>query len=711
MRRFDLHQDKAEKKSKDLFRQMVVVQAVTLLVSGLVLGAFFALMFFFMSERHHRRTYRRGYHSNHHQVRKMWGEEHKGPLYDYVINEDGRVKMSVVFGASYLAGMALVGCVIGFGGYYKFNELKGGGVKVAESLCATEINEETVTASHRQLLNIIQELAVASGIAVPKAYVLDNEPGINAFAAGHTYEDAVIVVTEGAVNRLSRDQMQGVVAHEFAHILNGDMARNMKLMAYTHGNFCLIELAEGMIDTQSTYTGRVRRSRHSQSSDGGFALLGYVLYPLGLLNSFVAVAFTAGMKRQGEYLADATAVELARYPRGLSEALMKIAGNKDKGRIRRKEASAMNYMFLVDGVSSRYRIFDSHPQIDRRILSLQPDWDGFYLYENENELDAYGKAYDDVAELAGLAKEKARGKSFIPKELEQVAPVMIAAVAATSSDGTPQAEKQEDALVAGEDGVPDWLAIDDSEPVEIDPNVLQLALHQEIAGLVLASLRLEQFDDAAAAQYLSQLNPMISGGISKIRPVIAGLNDGQKMWMFDHALETVAKAPATVRTLFADFVAKTSVEPSGDTDLAVWAWQRVVKAKTTKQEERQARYGEMTALAAEVMVVLSAVTHTDSDSEMAAQYNFIRSAVHTGLETPVLFPADQCGVGEVVKALEQLSWLSARQRRKVVVACASGITANRSVNLEEAWLMRAICCSLNFPSPKLYPGQALAVGI
>ena len=229
---------------------------------------------------------------------------------------------------------------------------------------------------------------------------------------------------------------------------------------------------------------------------------------------------------------------------------------------------------------------------------------------------------------------------------------MIAAVAATSSDGTPQAEKQEDALVAGEDGVPDWLAIDDSEPVEIDPNVLQLALHQEIAGLVLASLRLEQFDDAAAAQYLSQLNPMISGGISKIRPVIAGLNDGQKMWMFDHALETVAKAPAMVRTLFADFVAKTSVKPSGDTDIAVWAWQRVVKAKTTKQEERQARHGEMTGLAAEVMVVLSAVTHTDSDSEMAAQYNFMRSVVHTGLETPVLFPADQCGVAEVAEALE-----------------------------------------------------------
>ena len=111
------------------------------------------------------------------------------------------------------------------------------------------------------------------------------------------------------------------------------------------------------------------------------------------------------------------------------------------------------------------------------------------------------------------------------------------------------------------------------------------------------------------------------------------------------------------------------------------------------------------------MVVLSAVTHADSEREMEANYNFIRSVIHTRLDTQVLFPADQCGVAEVAQALEQLSWLSARERRKVVVACASGITANRSVNSAEAWFMRAICCSLNFPSPKLYPGQALTVGI
>jgi len=135
-------------------------------------------------------------------------------------------------------------------------------------------------------------------------------------------------------------------------------------MAFTHGNFCLVELAEGLIDASSP------TSDHTPNSDGsaGFAALGYVLYPLGMLNSFVALAYTAGIKRQGEYLADATAVELARYPKGLSEAL-----------------SAMNHMFLVDGVNSRYRIFDSHPAIDRRILALHPDWDGAYMYESEDE--------------------------------------------------------------------------------------------------------------------------------------------------------------------------------------------------------------------------------------------------------------------------------------------------------------------------------------
>jgi len=499
--------------------------------------------------------------------------------------------------------------------------------------------------------------------------------------------------------------MQGVIAHEFSHILNGDMARNMKLMAFTYGNFYLIELAEGMIDTNQTISEDPLRSEH------GFAALGYVLYPLGLLNSVVALAFTAGIKRQGEYLADATAVELARYPRGLSEALMMIAGSKDKGRIRRKGATSMNYMFLVDGVNNRYRMFESHPEIDRRILRLQPDWDGYYLYEKEGELEAYGEAYDDVAELAGLAKLNARGADIIPSSLEQVAPLAIGAVAAMSNEGPPPVKNEEESLVEGDGEIPDWLAIDDTQPIDIDPNVFQLALHQEIAGLVLASLRLEQFDKSAADKILSKLDPMIAGGVNKVRPVIAGLDEGQKMWMFDHALETVAGAPAMVRTLFADFVNKTAVAPEHEKDIARWAWQRVINAKIKNKDKRQARYGEMEPLRAEVMVVLSALTHADSDGQMEASYNFMRSVIHTDLENHVLIPSDHFGVAEIDEALERLSWMSARLRRKVVVACAAGTTANRSVNLDEAWLMRAICCGLNFPSPKLYPGQALTAGV
>jgi len=185
MSRFDLHQDKAGKKSKELFRQLVVVQFFTLLISGLVLGVFFTLLIycFYDNDGHrYRRSgrrlgYRRHYAKRHYDPKAV---QHKGPLYDYVINEHGYPTLPVAFGVAYLAGMGLMGGVIVIGGYYKFQELKEGGVRVAESLAATEIPKTTGDEAERTLLNIVQELALASGISVPTAYVLKGEKGINA---------------------------------------------------------------------------------------------------------------------------------------------------------------------------------------------------------------------------------------------------------------------------------------------------------------------------------------------------------------------------------------------------------------------------------------------------------------------------------------------------------------------------------------------------
>ena len=676
MRRFDLHQENAEKNTTRLFYQMVAVQFVTIILSGLVIAGVLAFTIGIYME--------------------VNGPEPIGE------NVSGSLLLKIGL-ESYAAAMLLVGSVIALGGYFKFEELKVGGSKIAENLCATPIDPETDKTREVRLRNIVQEMAVASGIVAPSIYVLKNEPGINAFAAGHTFDDAVIVVTEGALERLSRDQMQGIIAHEFAHILNGDMARNMKLVAFTYGNYCVCELAEHLINQSFI------EDPHGYLVQIMAMLFGYLLFPLGLINASIACAFTASMNRQGEYLADATAVELARYPGGLSEALMMVAGNKGKGRILRSGCNAVNHLFLVDGVNSRYRCFDSHPELDERILRLRPDWDGYYLYETEDELGVYGEAWDDVVELAGLGKASSRRKdSFV----EQIVPAVVAgAVGASSSISSTSTLTENEKLVAGEDGVPEWIAIHDEEVVQISPDLRQLAEHPEVAGLVLVALRMEQFGNDVAAQFQQQLNPVVAAGLNQVSPVIAALKDDQKFWMFDHALEVITQSPAIVKSLFADFAAKTTVALTEETDIACWAWQRVVDSKISPHEKRKARFDEMEQMTAEVMVVLSALTHADSGGEVTDQYTFMRSVMHTGLSNQVLIPADQSGVIEIDEALDRLAWMSARLRRKVVVACVAGTTANRSVSVEEAWLMRAICCSLNFPSPHLYPGQTLVAGL
>ena len=677
MRRFDLHQESAEKKSTKLFVQMAIVQIATVIITALIVGAAVAFAI--------------GAHA----------------ALDYRIKSFSEESLWVVFAIAVCISLVVVSTIIAIGSSWKFRELKDGGKTVAELLHASQIAERTEHRHERRLMNIVQELAVSANIPAPAVYVMRRELGINALAAGHTPADAVIVVTEAALKRLSRDQMQGIIAHEFAHILNGDIARNMWLMAVTHGNYCVCLAAEELMEC----------SNNPADGVGGIAcvVLGYVLYPLGLLNAMLALAFTARIKREGEYLADATAVELARYPRGLGEALMMIGGNQTKGQVRRSAAMAANHLFLVDGFKVQNSIFDAHPPLDERIIRLQEDWDGYYLFESEDDLEVYGEAYDEVVELTGFKKrmDKSMKRTTFTRQIENVVlPSVAAGAAIVSASATPNvAQNVPEELYTEDQAAPAWMAEEESKDVEIDQNFRDLAAHSEAAGLVLATLRLNQFDEARADQWLGQLNPAIAMSITKMRPALAQLDQGQTMWMFDHTLQTMTKSPAMVRSLFNDFLKTTSIAAEEETDLSRWAWQRIVHARMSPQEPPKARHGDVEELLAEALIMLSMFVHTDADSEMTGQYNFMRAVSHVGLSQSILVPADQLKIADVDDALNRLAFLSARERRKLVIACMASATANRDINLEEAWLMRAICSSLNFPLPKIFPGQVLAPGV
>ncbi|MBT8147004.1 MAG: M48 family metallopeptidase, partial [Gammaproteobacteria bacterium] len=236
--------------------------------------------------------------------------------------------------------------VILLGSLYKLVALAGGGARVAEMLGGRLLLPETEDLQERQLLNVVEEMALASGTPVPPVYLME-EAGINAFAAGYTPGDAVIGVTRGTINALNRDELQGVIAHEFSHILHGDMRINIRLIAILHGILIL-----GIIGYHLMRGGAYsRRSRDS----GGIVALGLGLIIIGYVGTFFGNLIKAAVSRQREYLADASAVQFTRNPHGIAGALMRIATHERRSYLNNPNSMEISHALFEEGTLSRLR--------------------------------------------------------------------------------------------------------------------------------------------------------------------------------------------------------------------------------------------------------------------------------------------------------------------------------------------------------------------
>lgn len=250
--------------------------------------------------------------------------------------------------------------IIGLGSLKKILELRQGGQVVAEGLGGTLVLPGTTAPDERKLLHVVEEMAIASGISVPSVYLLHRERGINAFAAGNTVNDAVIGVTRGCITELSRDELQGVIAHEFSHILNGDMRLNIKLMGILHG-ILIIYLSGRVLLRAESYTS------HSRNAGG---LLGLVLMAVGSIGLLAGRLIKSAVSRQREFLADASAVQFTRNPQGIGNALLKISGASS--RLGSPQAEAASHMFFSNSVGSLSlsEMLATHPPLEVRIQRL-----------------------------------------------------------------------------------------------------------------------------------------------------------------------------------------------------------------------------------------------------------------------------------------------------------------------------------------------------
>jgi Zn-dependent protease with chaperone function len=278
------------------------------------------------------------------------------PLGDWVASHS-----AVVVGTT-----LIVFAVILIASFYKTMVLGGGGGVVARSLGGVRISPDTTDPQQRRLLNVVEEMAIASGVPMPEVYLLEHESGINAFAAGHNPSNAAIGVTRGTLTTLNRAELQGVIAHEFSHILNGDMKLNVRLMGLLFGLLVIALIGRTVLRGAS----RVRGDRK-----GGVLvvlLIAVAVLVIGYIGLFFGRLIQAAVSRSREALADASAVQFTRDPSGLRGALVKIGASAAGSRVANPEVEEVAHMLFAPGMS---RFFATHPPLLERLKAIDPRFD------------------------------------------------------------------------------------------------------------------------------------------------------------------------------------------------------------------------------------------------------------------------------------------------------------------------------------------------
>lgn len=265
--------------------------------------------------------------------------------------------------------------VVGGASLFKSLELSGStGADIAEQLGGREVSPDASRPDERRLINVVQEMSLASGVPVPRIFILENERGINAFAAGTRTDRAAVAVSRGALDKLSRDELQAVVGHEFSHILNGDMQLNIRLVGWIFG-LIVISLLGQILLRAGAFSPRTR-SRDGKNAAALVLLIGVGLLAIGFISQIFAQIIQAAISRHRERLADASATQFTRNPKALANALSRIGGDAAGSRISSPRAGEFAHLFFASGVNA---LFATHPPLEERIRALDPSWDGEFL--------------------------------------------------------------------------------------------------------------------------------------------------------------------------------------------------------------------------------------------------------------------------------------------------------------------------------------------
>ena len=573
--------------------------------------------------------------------------------------------------------------VIVLGSLYQITALRlGGGTRVAEGVGGRQLRGDTRDPAERRLMNIVEEMAIASGTAVPPVYVLEEE-AINAFAAGYRPGDAVIGVTRGAMEKLNREQLQGVIAHEFSHIFNGDMRMNIRMIGILHG-ILLLGLIGQMLLRSVYYSGGHRsRSSDSKNSDGRITLLlalsGLILIVAGSIGSFIGGLIKAAVSRQREFLADASAVQFTRNPDGIAGALKRIGGFSRHGRLEHPNAGMASHMYFAQGVFEGLTgLLATHPPLPERIRAIDPTWDGTF----DEPKGGPRQGSSSPRQPLGASGFAAAEQPLVPL------PEVLDAV---NHVGAPATQHQHYSAMLLH---------------EIDPELVDAA-HEAYSARALVLALLLDAEPEVRQRQLVVLHKMISADVvaltGKLYPQVAAAPEAARLPLVDLSLPMLRTMTAPQYETFSRAL---EAMIKADQKLTIFEWTlsrvllRHLRGQYVPAPATTTLYYRLNRLAHEVSVLLSTLVRVGQSSQETEAAFQIAADQLPRLRLKLL-PADECSFAALDGALAKLARASAQRRGELLAACAASVSADGIVKVKEAELVRGIADLLDCPLPPL----------
>ncbi len=577
--------------------------------------------------------------------------------------------------------------VIVVGSLVRILTLRGGGRAVAEMMSARAIGVDSRDPMERRFINVVEEMSIASGTPVPDLYVMDQENGINAFVAGYRPTEAVMVVTRGTLETLSRDELQGVVGHEFSHVLNGDMRINVRLIAILAGILTLGVLGRLMMRSLGRSSG-IRSSsggRGAQAQLVAFAL-GLGLFVIGYIGLFFGRLIKAAVSRQREFLADASSVQFTRNPRGIAGALWKIKTHAQGALLSNAHAEETSHMCFGQNMKMSFsNLMATHPPIDERIRRVDPHF--------EAKQAAEGKRPRIAAVSGGAEGETAIG--FAPSRTEAVV-AGSGGLAASVGNPTPE---HVDYATAFHRSIPKVLLDAVHAPREA-PYVVYALLLGDVA---------EQRTRIARALIRHETKTKDDARLTPICDAIGKLDLRYRLPLLDLAAPALRALSDSEREAVIEIAEKLV-----QIDRKVTLFEFVLLILLKKQLKQgpssgeKIRYRRFAPVLPEIRILLTLMSKTGARSAQHSREAYTRAM--RSFTKINLAQADEayCKLESMEGILGKLSELSPLLKGSLISACADCVLYDGKITLEEAELLRAVAEALDCPMPPLIAAHSVS---